>query len=139
MSVTDNDTATDTTEPCQSADSSLNSKGSHLSYLKLAQTRVTSFQWGGQEAKVVDAPPEVFDAFITEAVEEIVNVDRAEWEIFERWHIINACLEADVLILTERPDGSLTLALPDEEEMRPTAPLTQNSEADAGEPTEKEG
>ena len=138
MSVTDNDTATDTTEPCQSADSSLNSKGSRLSYLKLAQTRVTSFHWAGQEVTVSDAPPGVFDAFMAEVVEEIVHVDRAAWEIFDRWHIINACLEADVLILTELPDGHLTLACPDEEEMRPTAPLTHESEADAVASTEKE-
>jgi hypothetical protein len=138
MSVTDNDTATDTTEACQSADSSSNSKGSRLSYLKLAHTRLTSFHWAGQEVTVSDAPPEVFDAFMAEVVEEIVHVDRAAWDIFDRWHIINACLEADVLILTERPDGRLTLALPDEEEMRPTAPLTHDSEADAGAPAEKE-
>jgi hypothetical protein len=139
MSATDNDTATDTTEPCQSADSSSNSKGSCLSYLKLAQTRVTSFHWAGEEVMVSDAPPEVFDAFIAQVVEEIVHVDRAAWEIFDRWHIINACLEADVLILTELPDGHLTLACPDGEKMRPAAPLTHDSEADAGAPTEKEG
>jgi hypothetical protein len=138
MSVTDNDTATDTTEPCQNADSSLNSKGSRLSYLKLAHTRVTSFHLAGQEVTVSDAPPEVFDAFIAQVVEEIVHVDRAAWEIFDRWHIINACLEADVLILMELLDGRLTLALPDEEEMRPTAPLTHHSEADAVAPADKE-
>ncbi len=85
-----------------------------------------------------DAPPEVFDAFIAQVVEEIVNVDRSEWEIFERWHIINACLEADVLILRELPDGRLTLAFPDEEKMRPTASLAHDSEADVVAPTEKE-
>ena len=56
----------------------------------------------------------MFDAFIAEVVEEIVNVDRTTWDIFDRWNVINACLEADVLLLTELPDGSLLLGIAEE-------------------------
>ena len=128
MSANDNDTVTDTTAACQSADGSLSNKGSRLSYLKLAHTKVTSFYWNGQDIIVADAPAEVFDAYMSHVVEEIVNVDRDQWDIFERWHIINACLEAEVLLLMEPPDGHLTLLRPDEEERRSTAPLVYNPE-----------
>jgi hypothetical protein len=87
---------------------------------------------------VSDAPPEVFEAFIAEVVEEIVNVDRAQWDIFDRWHIINACLEADVLLLMELPDGRLILARPNEEEMRSTAPLAYDPEVGDVTPEDKE-
>jgi hypothetical protein len=129
MSVNDNDTAIDTTAACQSADDSSNNKESRLSYLKLAHTRVTSFHWSGQDVTVADAPADVFDAFIAQVVEEIVNVDRDQWDIFERWHIINACLDAEVLLLKELPEGRLTLTRHDEEEMRSTAPLSYDPEA----------
>src|SRR5262249_7251438 len=129
MSANDNDTATDTTEACQNAEGSSNSKGSCLSYLKLAHTKVTFFHRGGQDIIVADAPPEMFHAFITHVVEEIVNVDRDQWDIFERWHIINACLEADVLRLMEQSDGRLALLRPNEEEMRSTALIEDNPEA----------
>ena len=138
MSVNDKDTATDTTEACQSADGCLSNKGSRLSYLKLAHTKVTSFHWKGQEITIADAPAEVFDAYISQVVEEIVNVDRDQWDIFERWHIINACLEADVLLLMELPEGCLTLLRPEEEEMRSTSPLVYHPEASDVTPEEKE-
>ena len=75
---------------------------------------------------------------MSHVVEEIVHVDRDQWDIFERWHIINACLEADVLLLMELPDGRLMLARPEEEEMRVTASLAYNPEAGNVTPEEKE-
>lgn len=88
-----------------------------MSYLKLAQTKVTSFLWRGQSQIVADAPAEAFDAWIAEVVEQIINVDRAIWNIYDRWNIINACLEAEVLTLSEVPGqgGSLQLAYAEED------------------------
>jgi hypothetical protein len=138
MSVNDNDTVIDTTAACQNADGCLSNKGSHLSYLKLAHTKVTSLHWNGQDVTVADAPADVFDAYISQVVEEIVNVDRDQWDIFERWHIINACLEADVLLLMELPEGCLILARPEEEERRSTTPLAYDPEVGDVTPEEKE-
>jgi hypothetical protein len=120
MSVIDNTGTTNTTEPCQSEESSLKSEEPGLSFLRLAQLKETSFQWEEETHQVADAPVEVFDAFIAEVVEEIVNVDRTIWDIFDRWNIINACLEADVLLLTELPDGSLLLDIPEEVSASPS-------------------
>jgi hypothetical protein len=72
----------------------------------------------------------VFDAFIAEVVEQIINVDRAVWNIHDRWNILNACLQADVLILTEVPGGRFQLTYQDEEEQLPVAPLTHDTVED---------
>ena len=61
---------------------------------------------------VRDAPPDVFDAFISEVVETIINVDRKKWPIFQKWRIINAAISEDVLELL--PDGdNFRLQLPE--------------------------
>ena len=123
MSVIDSAEVTSTIEPCQSAGSSLNSKVNTLSYLKLAQTRETSFLWRGQSLLVADAPAEAFDTWIAEVVEEIVNVDRERWDIYDRWNIINACLEAEVVLLAEVEGQGGSLQLSYAEEAIPTQAL----------------
>lgn len=57
--------------------------------------------WNGQKHSVKDAPPDVFDAWICQYVEHIVNVDTSAWMTHDRWLIINAVLEADVLIIED--------------------------------------
>lgn len=126
MSVIDSAEVTNITEPCQSAGSSSSSKVNTLSYLKLEQTRTTSFLWRGQSLLVADAPAEAFDPWIAEVVEQIINVDRTMWNIYDRWNIINACLEAEVLTLAEVEGGSLQLAYADE--MEPTQALLESGE-----------
>jgi hypothetical protein len=132
MSVIDNTGTTNTTEPCQSEESSLKSEEPGLSFLRLAQLKETSFQWEEETHQVADAPAEVFDAFIAEVVEQIMNVDRSEWSIFDRWNVINECLAAEVFILNILPEGLFEIILPevdDPEEPIPTATLT-NAEED---------
>lgn len=77
--------------------------------LNLLDARQTWFLSNGSEYNVREAPPEVFDVWIRQHVEEIVNVDTARWEIYDRWFIINACIEEDVLYLRPMGDGNQSL------------------------------
>lgn len=133
MSVTGNTDTTNSTEPYQSGESFSKSEAQQLLSLRLPQLKVTSFQWGSETHIVADAKPEVFDAFISEVVEQIINVDRSTWPDFDRWNVINDCLAEDVLSLNILPDGSLELTIPeveDQEERITTEPLS--SEPTAG-------
>lgn len=91
----------------------MNSVESRLSYMKLEDSNNMYFHIGNQKYNVRTAQPAVFDSFISQSVEEIVNVDRSKWPIFQRWRIINACLPEEVLILEKLADGSLLLHLPE--------------------------
>src|SRR5690349_12529754 len=122
MSATDNEDRTSVTGHYPNDESSSSSKASSLSYLKLEHTRKTSFRWNGETYTVADAPASVFDAFIAVVVEQIINVDRSAWNIHDRWNIVNACLQAEVLTLTEDFGDGLQLAYPDEAEHRLAAP-----------------
>jgi hypothetical protein len=82
--------------------------------MKLEDSKRTSFDFQEQTFTVVDAPPAVFDAFVAEFTEDVLNVDRTTWPIFLRWRWINQSLAEGVLNLTALPDGSLRLALPEE-------------------------
>ena len=82
--------------------------------MKLEDSKRTSFEFRERSFKVIDAPPEVFDAFVMEFTEDVMNVDRAKWPIFLRWRWINQSLKEGVLLLTELPDGSLRLDIPEE-------------------------
>lgn len=95
--------------------------------MKLEDSERMFFDLDGKKQNVEIAPPEVFDAFISEVVEDIKNVDRAKWPIFQRWRIINACLPEDVLLLEERPDGSLLLSLPEASDSPVNMPELQTS------------
>lgn len=61
------------------------------------------------------APANVFDAFISEVVGRIKNVDRQKWELHEKWRIINYCLERGALQLTTGDDGQLLGYVPEDE------------------------
>ena len=65
--------------------------------LNLMDAPQTSFRWNGKEENVAKASPETFDAWISQYVEEITDVDRATWEIFDRWEIINDFIRKGVL------------------------------------------
>jgi hypothetical protein len=109
----------------------LSQKESHLLYMRLADSRIAFFSYAGVSFNVESSTAETFDAFISQAVEEIKNVDRAKWPIFQKWRIINACLEAESLILETSEDGSLSLHLPEVETSDTLAglpePLTSGS------------
>jgi hypothetical protein len=81
--------------------------------MKLEDSERMFFDIDGKSQNVETASAEVFDRFISAVVEEIVNVDRSKWPIFQRWRIINACLPEEVLLLEEQPDGSLLLSIPE--------------------------
>jgi hypothetical protein len=76
--------------------------------LQLVDTPRTWFLWNQQEYTVRDAPSSIFDAWITHYA-DVSNVDRARWEIFRRWDVLNVCLDEEVLTLRTRPDGSQIL------------------------------
>lgn len=87
-----------------------------MSYLKLKQMPVTSFQWEGQTFKVVDAPVPIFDAFLGEVYEEITDIDRNVWDIYARWDILNDAIGAGDLVLLPGPDGAFLLEIVPPEE-----------------------
>lgn len=69
--------------------------------LNLMDAPRTSFRWNGNDENVATAAPDVFDAWISEYVESITDVDRTEWEVFDRWEIINECIKGGVLALEQ--------------------------------------
>lgn len=68
-----------------------------------------SFQWNEQTFIISESPANVFDAFISEVVGRIKNVDRQKWELYEKWRIINYCLEREALQITSGEDGKQLL------------------------------
>lgn len=68
-------------------------------YLKLQQVSQTFLTWQSERYSVKDAPPDVFDAWIRQYVETILNVDTFQWDIFDRWQIINAVLDVGILVI----------------------------------------
>ncbi len=77
--------------------------------LNLTDTQRTWFHWNRSDHNVAEAPPETFDAWIRDYVEEITDVDTSIWEIFQRWGIINTVIKARLLALKPREDGSQIL------------------------------
>lgn len=65
----------------------------------VATVERTFLAFNGQKQSVKDAPPKVFDEWVSQFVEEITDVDRDEWEPFQRWQIINALLDGKFLVL----------------------------------------
>jgi len=82
-----------------------------LNYMHLANVGQTFFTWNGQKYSVQSAPPDVFDQWIREVVDRIVNVDTATWEIFHRWQIVNAAISGKFLLLSEASDGCFSIEL----------------------------
>ena len=78
-------------------------------YLELRKTAVTFFTWQSEKHNVRQALPNVFDAWILQFFEEIINVDRTVWDKYQRWHIINDCLRAGIVELIDMQDGTFNL------------------------------
>lgn len=74
--------------------------------LNLLDAQRTWFLYDQGVFNVKEAPPDIFDAWIRQFVEEITNVDTSFWEIFHRWGIINSCIRGGVLTLRKGDDGS---------------------------------
>lgn len=95
-------------------------------HLELRNAAQTWFQVDGQEYSVKNAPPAVFDAWIRQFVEEIVNVDTSTWSVFQRWNIINAVLREGLLSIV---DGVL----------KPLEDFSSSGEAETASPAYVEG
>ncbi len=52
----------------------------------------------------------VFDGWIRQFVDKILNVDVEEWDIYDRWQITNAVIAGQLLTLSAQDDGSAILA-----------------------------
>lgn len=80
----------------------------------VATVERTFLVFNEQKYTVKDAPPKVFDAWVSQFVETISNVDREEWELFQRWQVVNAALDGKFLVLI-RESGTFFLRLRAEE------------------------
>lgn len=78
----------------------------NVKLLNLLDAQKTWFLFDESVFNVKEAPPDVFDTWIRQYVEEIANVDTAFWEIYHRWGIINSCIRGGVLTLRSQGDGS---------------------------------
>lgn len=57
-----------------------------------------------------------FDGWATSFVEEIVNVDRAVWDVFARWHFVNFLVAEDALVIHAEANGTILLIDAEEEQ-----------------------
>lgn len=81
----------------------------NVKMLNLLDAPRTWFLYNKNEYSVSEAPPDVFDAWIRQHVEEITGVNTTVWEIYDRWFIIDACIEEDVLFLQDMGDGNQSI------------------------------
>lgn len=107
--------------------------------LNLLDAPRTWFLYDQGVFNVKEAPPDVFDAWIRQYVEEITNVDTSFWEIYHRWGIVNSCIRGGVLRLCPQDDGNQVLeAFSSESEVKieeKTSDLTsENQEYELPEP-----
>jgi hypothetical protein len=77
----------------------------YLNHLELRKIGQTFFHWNRQKYSVRDAPPQIFDQWIRQFVESIVNVDIEKWDSFQRWNIINAVLNNGLLVIAQLQSG----------------------------------
>jgi hypothetical protein len=77
--------------------------------MALNQAVKTLFTWQGQSYNVRQAPAPVFDGWVRQYVEEIQDVDTGEWDIYDRWNIVNALLQGKFLFLVAGESGSSVL------------------------------
>lgn len=78
-------------------------------YLELKKTVATSFVWQNEKHNLRNAPPLVFDEWIRQYVEIIKNVDTQEWDIFDRWQIVNAVLAEGIIEVVDADNGTFSL------------------------------
>lgn len=70
---------------------------------------MTFFVWQNAKHNVRQAPPEIFDQWIRQYVEEIIDVNTQIWDKFDRWGIINEILKGGFLILFDEQNGTFSL------------------------------
>jgi hypothetical protein len=75
-------------------------------YLELKKAATTFLTWQGESFSVRQAPARIFDLWVRQFVEQIVNVDAQLWDIYDRWNIINELLKGGFLVLVEGKGGS---------------------------------
>jgi hypothetical protein len=87
----------------------LSKQGLSQPYMALKQAIRTFFYWEEKQYNVRQAQPIVFDGWVRQYVEEIVDVDTEEWDVYDRWQIVNALLSEKFLLMIEGEDGSSVL------------------------------
>lgn len=85
------------------------SKQGLSNYLALKHTTITFYRWQEERYSVRLSVATVFDAWVRQYVEEIVNVDTVEWDIYDRWGIVNELLRGGFLVLAEEEGGTFLL------------------------------
>jgi len=69
--------------------------------LSLAEVKGTSLSFQEQKFTVKECPVDIFDAFVSQYDDDIRQVDRQKWSIFQRWRMINFLIEQGVLEVRE--------------------------------------
>jgi hypothetical protein len=75
-------------------------------YLELKKAATTFLTWQNEQFSVRQAPARIFDLWVRQFVEEIVDVNTEEWDIYDRWNIINELLKGGFLVLVEANGGT---------------------------------
>lgn len=70
-------------------------------YLELKKAATTFLTWQNEPFSVRAAPARIFDLWVRQFVEQIVDVDTQAWDIYDRWNIINELLKGGYLVLVE--------------------------------------
>lgn len=78
-------------------------------FLSLKQAATTFLTWQGEQFSVRQAPAKVFDLWVRQFVEQIEDVNIEEWDIYDRWNIINELLKGGFLVLVEGNGSSAHL------------------------------
>ena len=97
-------------------------------YLELAKVDQTFLIYEKQKYSVEAVPPDVFDKWIRQFVETIINVDTFLWDIFDKWQIINAVLEGQFLTMKDQGDGTFLLQSKHESEEKASEAPEQSEE-----------
>lgn len=69
----------------------------------------TFYQWQGNELDVKHVLPAQFDEWASSFVDVITNVNREEWDVFDRWKYINTLLGENILAMHEQENGTILL------------------------------
>ena len=70
--------------------------------VSLAEVKGISLSFQEQKFMVKECPADIFDAFVSQYDDDIRNVDRQKWSIFQRWRMINFLIEQGVLEVRDR-------------------------------------
>lgn len=85
-----------------------------------------------QKHSVKNAPPKVFDSWVSQFVKKISDVDRDEWEPFQRWQIINELLAGKFLVLRLESGTFFLRSKAEEKSSEPTSENVDKPASQAG-------